>query len=122
MYIDILSFGGACPVYLHPLLHVSPERWAVKEATYKAFSVYRLPFPDILLKTSGAPRPQLHFTGVVAKWAKDLNVQVPPSPPPPPLFPPYISCAACAVFSTPFIATAILYIYVGSHCLNLTRW
>ncbi len=53
------------------------SRWAVKEATYKAFSDFRLPFPHIMLKKDRASsKPQLHFTGPVAKWAEDLNVQV----------------------------------------------
>ncbi len=89
------------------------SRWAVKEATYKAFSDFRLPFPHIMLKKDCASsKPQLHFTGPVAKWAEDLNVQV--------ICPTLLSPPSLPVFS--WILLQLRIQLFQSHMMATMQW
>lgn len=50
------------------------SRWAAKEAAYKAFSKYRIPFPDIKIVSGAKSRPELQFEGRALEVATELKV------------------------------------------------
>lgn len=52
-------------------------RWAAKEAAYKAFSRWRIPFPDIVVSNNERGAPELKFEGMAKEIAEQLQLESP---------------------------------------------
>lgn len=53
------------------------SRWAAKEAAYKAFSKWRLPFPDLKVAKSDKGIPILIFEGMAKQISQQLDLGEP---------------------------------------------
>lgn len=53
------------------------SRWAAKEAAYKAFSRWRIPFPDLVVTSKGSGAPELTFEGMAKELADQLKLESP---------------------------------------------
>lgn len=53
------------------------SRWAAKEAAYKAFSKWRIPFPDLIVSRSEHGSPTLVLEGLAKTIAQQLDLADP---------------------------------------------
>lgn len=53
------------------------SRWAAKEAAYKAFSKWRIPFPDLKVSKSERGNPVLMFEGMAKQISLEMDLGEP---------------------------------------------
>jgi holo-[acyl-carrier protein] synthase len=53
------------------------SRWAAKEATFKAFSRWRIPFPDFYIHSQANGQPELSFEGMALELSNQLSLSKP---------------------------------------------
>ena len=53
------------------------SRWAAKEAAYKAFSRWRIPFPDFVITNGERGAPELKFEGMAKELSEQLKLESP---------------------------------------------